>query len=159
MPLKVGDKALDFLLASYKGERYSLYETSGYALLTFYKVTCPTCQLTLPFVEGMYRLYGDKITFWGIVQDSERDIGDFTAKYNLTFPQLVDHPAYEVSQKYIVEVVPTLYLINPERIVEFVSYSFVKREIEELNRKISSLVGKEYVDVFADAEVPAFNKI
>ncbi|MGB9874395.1 MAG: peroxiredoxin family protein, partial [Hydrogenobacter sp.] len=129
MPLKIGDKAWNFRLLSYTGKEYSLYETPGYALLTFYKITCPTCQLTLPFIEKMHKLYGDRITFYGIVQDSPKDAEDFTKKYNLTFPQLIDHPDYKVSESYLVEVVPTLYLINPERIVEFVSYSFVRKEL------------------------------
>lgn len=156
MPLKLGERAEDFDLSSYEGKKYSLYGTPGYVLLTFYKVTCPTCQLTLPFVEKMYKLYGDAITFYGIVQDSDKDAKEFANKYGLTFPQLIDYPTYQVSQKYGIEVVPTLYLLNSEKTIEFVSSSFVKTDLDKLNSKLSAVAGKEEVDIFAGTHVPAF---
>lgn len=128
----------------------------GYVVLVFYKVTCPTCQLTLPFVEKMHKLYGDKMTFYGIVQDGPKDAEDFAKRYNLTFPQLLDYPDYKVSESYSIQVVPTIYLVNEEKIVEFVSSSFVKKELEDLIRKLSSAAQSPYQDIFEGTQVPVF---
>jgi peroxiredoxin len=154
--MKVGDKALDFTLFSYSGQGYSLYGTHGYVMLVFYKVTCPTCQLTLPFVEKMYKLYGDKITFYGIVQDGPKDAEDFARRYSLTFPQLLDYPDYKVSESYLVEVVPTIYLVNEEKLIEFVSSSFVKKDLENLIRKLSLVAQRPEQDIFEGTQVPVF---
>ncbi len=154
MPLKVGEKAKDFELSDVDGSFHSLAETEGYRLLVFYKVTCPTCQLTLPFVEKLYGLYGHKITFWGIAQDPDHAVHDFAKTYGLTFPQLIDYPDYAVSVDYHVQVVPTIYLINPQGIIEFVSYSFVKAEIQKLTEKLSHIAEKPFEDVFSGQRVP-----
>lgn len=124
--------------------------------LPFTKSPVPHASSLYPFVEKMYKLYGDAITFYGIVQDSDKDAKEFANKYGLTFPQLIDYPTYQVSQKYGVEVVPTLYLLNSEKSIEFVSSSFVKAELDTLNRKLSAVAGKEEVDIFAGTHVPAF---
>ncbi len=154
MPLRVGDKAKDFELCDVDGNFHSLSEGEGYKLLVFYKVTCPTCQLTLPFVEKLYNLYGHKITFWGVAQDPDHAVHDFTKTYGLTFPQLIDYPDYQTSVDYNVEVVPTIYLINPEGYVDFVSYSFVKSELKRLNENLASLSEQAPEDIFAGHNVP-----
>ncbi|MCX8164492.1 MAG: TlpA family protein disulfide reductase [Aquificaceae bacterium] len=154
MPLKLGEKATSFELPDTGGHFYSLEETQGEKLLVFYKTTCPTCQLTLPFVEKLYRLYGDRVSVWGIAQDPDHAVENFSKTYRLTFPQLIDYPDYGVSADYDVQVVPTLYFINSGGFVEFVSSSFVKREILKLNELLASLIGLEPEDIFKGHNVP-----
>jgi peroxiredoxin len=156
MPLKVGDLAGDFELQDYDGNFYSLSLAEGYKLLIFYKTTCPTCQLTLPFMEKLHRLYGGSVRIWGVVQDPPQEAQGFAKKYGLSFPQLIDYPDYPASVDYHVEVVPTLYLISPEGKVEFVSQSFVRAEIERLTQMLASISGLAYEDIFAGSSVPAF---
>ena len=156
MPLKVGDRAPGFTLRDYEGNEFSLENLEGYKLLVFYKVTCPTCQLTLPFVERMFRSYGDRIHFLGVVQDPAEEARKFAGDYGLTFPQLIDAPEYKTSVDYDVMVVPTIYLIDPEGKIAFVEESFVKASLEELNRKLAEISGKEVNPLFEDVSVPAF---
>ncbi|MEJ5339306.1 MAG: peroxiredoxin family protein [Aquificaceae bacterium] len=154
MPLKLGEKAKDFELPEREGHFHSLAETVGYKLLVFYKVTCPACQLTLPFVERLHKLYGHVVTVWGIAQDPEHAVREFAKKYGLTFPQLVDYPDYWVSVDYDVQIVPTIYLIDPGGQVDFVSHSFVKSELRELNERLASISGQAPEDIFAGQRVP-----
>ena len=156
MPLKVGDKAPGFTLRDYEGREFSLEGLEGYRLVVFYKVTCPTCQLTLPFVERMFGSYGGKVHFLGVVQDPEEEARKFAENYGLTFPQLVDAPDYRVSVDYEVMVVPTIYLIDPEGRIDFVEESFVKASLEELNEKLARIAGREVNPLFEDVSVPAF---
>ncbi len=156
MPLGVGGIAPDFKLKDLEGKEHQLFTCDGYKLLVFYKVTCPTCQLTLPFVEGMFKSYGDVIAFFGVAQDLPEDVRRFIENYGLTFTQLIDAPDYEVSVKYDVQVVPTIYLISDKGRIEFVEESFVKSSLEELNEKLAQLAGRDVNPLFEDVSVPPF---
>ncbi len=156
MPLKLGDRAPDFTLRDTEGREHSPVSAGGYSLLVFYKTSCPTCQLTLPFVEKMYEFYGERVSFFGIAQDPAHEVEKFARDYGLTFPQLIDHPSYEVSIDYDVQVVPTLYLIGPSGLLEFVEESFVKSSLEKLNSTLAGVSGREVNPLFEDVSVPPF---
>ena len=144
MPLGVGENAPPL-----GGE-------GDYRVLVFYKVSCPTCQLTLPFVERMYRSYGERVTFLGIVQDPPREADAFAQKYGLTFRQLIDDPSYEMSLAYDVRTVPTIYLVSPSGKILFMEEGFVKSSMEELNEKVAGIAGAQINPLFEDVSVPAF---
>jgi len=156
MPLKEGIEAPDFRMKDQDGKEWSLSGLEGYRFLIFYKVTCPTCQLTLPFIEKLYRWYGDKIHIFGVIQDPEDKAKEFMKNYGLTFPQLIDAPDYPTSIKYDVQVVPTYYLIDPQGRIILSRESFVKKELEELNERLAGIAGKEVNPLFEDVSVPAF---
>ncbi len=155
MTLRVNDRAKGFTLNSYDGKSYSLHSLEGYKLLIFYKVTCPTCQFTFPFIEKMFKWYGEKIHFLGIAQDSSKEVYEFSKGYGFTFPQLIDAPSYETSKAYDVETVPTIYLIDEWKIL-FITQGFVKSELENLNFILSSLSDLQALDLFEDKRVPEF---
>ena len=51
----------------------------GPVLAAFFKVSCPTCQYTFPFLERIHKAYGDrKITIVGISQNDQRDTSRFS---------------------------------------------------------------------------------
>ncbi len=156
MPINVGERVPGFRLRSVSGGEVSLEDLEGVKVLTFYKVTCPTCQLTLPFIEKIYRAYGDSATFIGVVQDPEEEARSFMENYGLTFTQLIDAPDYRVSADYMVEVVPTIYLIDGENRVLFVEESFLKAGLEKLVSELSRLSGKEEIELFEGVSVPPF---
>ena len=156
MPLKEGAKAPEFLLKDPQGGFHKPLSEGKHILLVFYKVTCPTCQLTLPFVEKLFRAYGEKVGFFGVVQDPPQEAINFANQYGLTFTQLIDAPNYEISILYDVQVVPTIYLIDPEGSILFMEESFVKDRLEELNSKLSQITGFPLASLFEDVSVPAF---
>ncbi len=152
MALKVSDKAKGFNLPKCGGEA----SEAGYRLLVFYKVSCPTCQLTLPFIEKLFRSYGKRVFFAGISQDNCSDTLSFMEKYELSFPQFSDEPGYEVSLAFDVNTVPTIYLLDEENRVTFVEEGFVKSSMEELNSLLSRITGVPENPLFEDVSVPAF---
>jgi peroxiredoxin len=156
MPLNVGERSKDFKLLDWQGKTLSTGDERVHRLFVFYKTTCPTCQLALPFLEELYKLYGEAVPIWGIAQDRAEDVEKFIQRYGLSFPQLIDYPNYEVSLSYSVDVVPTIYLVDPDMKVEFVSQSFVKSEFIRLIELLSQRAGKDFEDIFIGAEVPAF---
>ena len=55
--LDVGARAPEFQLKDLDGHARSLRELlpSGSLLLAFFKITCPVCQYTFPFLERIHR--------------------------------------------------------------------------------------------------------
>lgn len=156
--LPAGTKAPDFSLpaiSSYKVEDRdknknknndsAIFELQtalkhGPVLAAFFKVSCPTCQYTFPYLERLHKLHGDtKITVVGISQNNESDTTAFLKEYGVTFRTLLDDPnGYAVSNAYGLTNVPTLFFIRQDGTIQLTSVGWVKQEIEEINQKLAS---------------------
>jgi peroxiredoxin len=137
---KAGRTAPDFTLSSFtlsKALGEGLPPAGLPLLLTFYKKTCPTCQLTYPFFERLHKQHGKKCKIFGIGQDPETK--EFSTQYGITFPMIPDPAPYLVSKLYHLTTVPTAFLILPSQKIDFVTIGFVKNELIELSRRIASL--------------------
>ncbi len=76
-----GQKAPLFTLPDLSGSAHSLSEAlqRGPAVIAFFKISCPVCQFTFPFLERLYKTYkGTVVTFWGISQDDATDTSEFS---------------------------------------------------------------------------------
>ena len=111
-----GSVAPGFSLKSLDGKEYSLNDLlqRGPVVAAFFKISCPVCQFTFPFLERLYKHYGgDGVTFLGISQDDARDTRDFAKEFGVTFPMLIDdEDGYIVSNDYGLTSVPTIFLID-----------------------------------------------
>jgi peroxiredoxin len=86
----------------------------GPVLAAFFKVNCVTSQLTFPFLQRIYEMYGgSNFTLWGISQNHPKDTKLFIRKFGIQFPILVDGKGYPVSNRYGLANSPTLFLILP----------------------------------------------
>jgi len=141
--LSAGTKAPEINLPALDGGKFSLQVAlkQGPVLAAFYKVSCPVCQYTFPFLERLHKVYGDKkTTIVGISQNPQRDTADFVKEYGVTFRNLLDDPnGYAVSNAYGLTNVPTLFLIGQDGQVEITSVGWVKQEVEDVNRKLAAV--------------------
>jgi peroxiredoxin len=155
-----GKAAPAFELTSMDGEAYSLKEALGHGpvLAAFFKVGCPTCQYTFPFLERLYQQFRDKgVQLWGIVQDNARDAQRFAQNFGVTFPILIDDEPYETSQQYGLEYVPTLVLISPDGQVELSSDGFSKRDLVEMQKSLARHLSVSPPALFPPGEkIPEF---
>ncbi len=136
----VGKSAPPFKLSSVEGEAYSLQSllAQGPVLVSFFKVSCPTCQYTFPFLERLYRQLGPNgVQVVGISQDSARDSQKFAGQFGVTFPLLIDPEPYAVSRRYGVEFVPTLLLIAPDSQVEVSGDGFSKSDLLAIQKSLA----------------------
>jgi peroxiredoxin len=88
-----GKLAPSFELNSMEGEVYSLQSllARGPMVGAFFKVSCPTCQYTFPFLERLYRqMAANGMLVVGISQDSARDSRNFAKHLGVTIPLLFD---------------------------------------------------------------------
>jgi peroxiredoxin len=137
--LNPGTRAPDFILPAMDGKQFSLRDAllRGPVLAAFFKVSCPTCQYALPFLQRIYEVYGNKkITLVGISQNGKKDTAAFTKEYGINFPILLDHAStYAVSNAYGLTNVPTLFWIAPDGEIEISSVGWVRKDMEEFNQR------------------------
>jgi peroxiredoxin len=139
--LAVGQTAPDFTLDTLDGKKFNLRDAlaRGPVLLAFYKVSCPTCQYTLPFLERLYQAYRNRhATLVVVSQNNAQDTKAFSKQFGITIPTLLDDTShYPVSNAYGLTNVPTMFWIAQDGEIEMSCSGWVKSEIEQMNRKMS----------------------
>ena len=101
------------------------------ALLAFFKISCPVCQFTLPFLQRLQD--SGALAVYGISQNDAHDTDDFARDFRLTFPILLDpEKSFPVSNAYGISSVPTMFLVDPPGTVARVIQGWRKQEIASL---------------------------
>jgi peroxiredoxin len=123
----------------------------GPVLLAFFKISCPVCQLTFPFLRRL----GDRPSpgapqLIAVSQDDAKGTAQFQQRFGPTEPALLDEgSAYRVSNAYRLRNVPTLYLIEPDGVISMAVTGFSKAHLETLGERFG-------MDTFrAGEQVPA----
>jgi peroxiredoxin len=153
--IAAGKNAPPIELAATDGKKYSLKEAlaRGPVLAAFFKVSCPTCQYTLPFIERLYQQFRDKsVQIWGVSQDNAKDSQRFAKEYGLTFPVLVDENDYAVSNDYGLEYVPSYFLIAPGGAVEVAGDGFSKKDLLAIQRSLAEKLSAKPPSLFQPNE-------
>ncbi len=133
--LTAGAKAPAFALRSTDGKTSNLADAlkKGPVVAAFFKVSCPTCQFTAPFLERLHEEYGgEKFTLWGISQDDAADTREFCQEFEVEFPTLIDENGYPVSNQYGITNVPTVFLIAPDGKIQESCVGFSKKDLEKM---------------------------
>jgi len=154
-----GNVAPGFSLKSLEGKELSLSAAlqRGPVVLAFFKVSCPVCKFTFPFLQRLYKMRGsDDVTFLGVSQDNAAASREFASEFGVTFPVLIDDAGYSVSSAYGLSMVPTVFLIDPDATVRISSMGFVKADLESIADTLADRRNITRSPVFrADESVPA----
>src|SRR5579863_9284931 len=131
-PGAAGANAPAFRLTGLDGSERTLEDTlaRGPALLAFFKISCPVCQLTAPYLE---RLSANRaVQVIGISQDDAGSTREFAQRFGMTFPTLLDLSGedYPASNAYGISSVPSLFLIEPDGTVSRAFNGFSRRDFE-----------------------------
>lgn len=131
---RVNDHAPDFNLQEANGGVVSLKKQldGNPAIVALFKVGCPTCQYTFPFLE---RLHKSGVKIFGISQDDANDTRAFANKFGITFPLGIDVPGYAISKAYGIGTVPSMFAVDGDGSIRYVSEGWVREEFEELAQK------------------------
>jgi peroxiredoxin len=129
-PLSPGARAPEFRLSRLDGAESTLQDllADGPVLLAFFKISCPVCQLTFPFLERL------EMPVYGVSQNDEEDTRWFNSEFNITFPTLLDREenGFAVSNAFDISSVPTLFLIERDGTISRTIEGWVKADIESL---------------------------
>lgn len=154
-----GNTAPGFTLKSLDGKEFALGKLleRGPVVAAFFKVSCPVCQFTFPFIERLHQRYsGDGVTIAGISQDDARATKDFAKQYGTTFPMLLDEKGYPVSNAYGLTMVPTIFLFGTGGKVKVSCMGFGKADLEAIAAELAERRKIKSVPLFrADESVPA----
>src|SRR5580698_8708005 len=132
-----GNAAPTFSLKDLDDKSYSLPTLllKGPVVAAFFKVSCPVCQFTFPFLERIFKRYGgDEVTILGISQDDARDTKDFAKEFGVTFPMVLDEKqkGYPASNAYGLTNVPTIFLIETDGTVKVSCMGFDRKDLESI---------------------------
>lgn len=153
--LEVGGRAPDFRLRDLNGRTQSLNDmlTRGPVLLAFFKVSCPVCQYTFPFLQRVHEAAGaTPLEIIGVSQDKAGATREFLGEFGVTFRTLLDDGAagYPVSNAFGISSVPSLFLIEPDGTVSLSGSGFARKDLEALGQRVG-------VSPFrADERIPEF---
>ena len=159
--LNSGTLAPDFTLAGMDGKQFSLKDAlaRGPVLAAFFKISCPVCQFALPYLERVFKAYGNRnVSIAGISQNDKKDTVAFIKEYGITFPVLLDDTrSYLVSNAYGLTNVPSFFWIAQEGEIELSSVGWMKKDVDEINRRAAEITGDGLKPVFrAGEDVPDF---
>lgn len=136
-----GHTAPGFSLKGLDGKIYSLeaLREKGPVVAAFFKISCPVCQFTFPFLQRLYQRYGDDVAFLGISQDDAKAAAGFAREYGATFPMVLDEKekGYPASNAYGLTNVPTIFLIDADGQVRVSSMGFVKADLEKIAAELA----------------------
>ncbi len=138
--LTAGKSAPNWELNSTDGKPYSLKDSlaKGPVVLAFFKVECPICQFTFPFLQRLYqKLKAKGVQIWGISQDDQRATQRFAKEYGITFPLLIDDYPYETSRNYRLDYVPSILLIGPDDKISIASEGFCKADLLAIQKALA----------------------
>lgn len=130
----------------------------GLTLAIFYKNSCPTCRLTMPFVQRLH----EQVTTGGgrvvaISQDGMEGSATFAMELGLTMPILVDGTDYPVSRLYELVSVPTIYLVASTGRVARSAVGFSKTGLLAMAGDLAASVGVRAPILYHDGEtIPDF---
>jgi len=158
--IESGHMAPGFFLKALDGKEYSL-ETllkRGPVVVAFFKISCPVCQFTFPFLQRLHERYaGEFATVIGVSQDDARDTKEFNREYGVTFPTLLDGEGYSASNAYGLTNVPTIFLIAPDGRVQVSCLGFSKGDLEKIASELSQHQKLQAAPLFLTTEiVPAY---
>jgi peroxiredoxin len=154
--VKSGTAAPVFSLPGMDGKSHSLADAlkKGPVLAAFFKVTCPVCQFTFPFLERMYETYGGgKASFWAVSQDDASDTKEFCEEFGIKFPALIDEDGFPASNKYGLTNVPSIFLIAPNGKLVSSSVGFDRAALETMAAEMARYSGMPAQPLFRPGEV------
>ena len=150
--LTPGTTAPEIELLDLDGEVFRLADAckEGPVVIAFFKVSCPTCQMTFPFLQRLVEANRSKSQLIAVSQDSTGDTREFHQRLGVSMRTLVDAgPRYLPSNAYRIDSVPSIFVIRNDGIIEMAFDGFNKAALEELGRRFG-------VETFREGErVPA----
>ena len=154
--LEPGNSAPAFTLKALDGKSYSLggFLDKGPVVLAFFKVSCPVCQFTFPFLQRISERYsGDGISVIAVSQDDVRSTKEFNQEFGVKFSTLIDDNGYPVSNAYGLTTVPTVLLIAPDGRIKIGGSGFSKNDLVSIANELAQHKKISAVPLFRPDEV------
>ncbi len=121
----------------------------GEALYAFFKTTCPTCELTWPYLERIRQASdGSGFSVLAVSQDSPEEAREFAARTHSGIATVYDPAPWKVSEALGLETVPTLLLVGADGRVREAIVGFQKSKMRELAVRAAQRAGRVPQELF-----------
>jgi peroxiredoxin len=134
--LQPPDSAPDFELPLLTGGSWRLSDAlrESPVLLAFYKISCPTCQLTFPYLQRLAdSKHAGAPRLVAISQDNAADTTSFMQRLGVTMPTLIeDSRSWAASNAYKISSVPSLFLVTKDGTIATCIAGFHRAGLEDL---------------------------
>ncbi len=140
-----------FVLQDFDGVHHSLENAleKGVVVLDFWASWCTPCKKAMPFLDSLaVRYKKSNLTVFGICVDTKRSIGAaraFWRRQGFSYIPLWDWKG-EVSEKYGVKYLPTLFILNGKREIVYQVKGYSKRIERELEDTLRKIILRDMLD-------------
>src|ERR1700733_1534800 len=115
--LQPGDLAPEINLPDLDGTPWILREAlrHGPVVVAFFKISCPTCQLTFPFLQRLADSPNGGPELIAVSQDDAPDSREFQQRFGISMRTLIDTPPrYSASSAYRITSVPSIFMVEAD---------------------------------------------
>jgi thiol-disulfide isomerase/thioredoxin len=128
----------------------------GETLYAVFKTTCPTCELTWPFLDRIGKSSPPGLRILAVSQDDPGKTAAFNQRLGVGLETVYDLDPWTASDELGVTNVPTLFRVGPKGIVDETIVGFDRARMEGLSKRAAALAGRPAAPLFrADEHVPA----
>ncbi len=129
---------------------------AGETLYVLFKTTCPTCELTWPFLERVRQSVNGGLRVLAVSQDDPKKTRAFNSRLGSRIETVYDPSPWPASERLGITTVPTFFRVGPGGRIEETVVGFDRERIREFARRGASLAGRPAPEIFPDNEsVPA----
>lgn len=129
--------------------------SAGPLFIIVWRKDCPTCRMTLPFVERLHKAYkGGRVI--GISQDTQEELNKYLEENKLTFRNYAD-ASLRIRRFLSADIVPAYWLIGRDGKTLMSGVGWDTYKIEESAKYFSSQCSTPYAPIVTIADkVPFF---
>ncbi len=116
----------DFFLTDYCGKPRQPWKKMPRkpVVMSFFATWCVPCREEIPVLEEMAGQYGDRVSFVLVdLQEKKPLVEKFVREHKIKLPVLLDRFGV-TAKKYKVEVLPSLFAVDPQGQLVFVRYGY-----------------------------------
>lgn len=143
---EIGQQAPQFTLPALgNGQAVSLQKYNGKVVyLDFWASWCAPCRTSFPLLNGLHKKLKDQgfeVVAINLDEDKAK-AEEFLKEIPVDFTILRDEKG-EWSDKFVVESMPTSFIIDKQGVIQNIHKGFTSGDINELERKITELLAKK----------------
>ena len=141
---QIGKKAAEFSLPAVNGETVALQSLRGkVVLLNFWATWCGPCRQELPELARVQEKFRQRgLAVVAVTVDNEvENVRAFLKKYAIKLQTVWDKKK-KVADAYLVEKMPSSYLIDRNGVVRFIHRGYTPEEFKRIEAEIDELLDK-----------------
>jgi peroxiredoxin len=137
-------------LETESGARFS--PPAAESLYAFFKTTCPTSELSWPYLERIRRIASLALPVFAVSQDGRAETAAFNERLGVQVETLYDREPWKASSALGLTNVPTFFLVGPGGRIRETVVGFQRPKLEAFANRAAKLAGRSSARLFRVGE-------